>query len=409
MTNYASGTKLSDLSLAGDSPPAAASSSPTATIATAAPPPPPPTPVVRDASSRSNDEYLAQAIAEYEAGTIDQPLWLRALDLSGNSPEAAKPAYLRARAAALWVAKRNQQAAERPARRRRESTKEQPPRAERRRRRSRSKLLTLAVGALGFVAMVGGGLMILLSSNDAPRTIALDTKSPSSQLRGAAKSAAAKASESERVSASGDDFSKKVADLKAANNWNVLVLYAVEWTRKAPANANAWNELSMGYAKLRQFNDALEAAAKATQLAPQNPQAWQNLGEINMALQQPDRALLAYQQAVLLNERDVSSLVQVGLLNAQLDHWSEAKVAFAHVLEMNPLDVDALCGAGSIAQKEGRSKDADAITRQLKAADLRCRDTTVVVPVAVAAAPLAAPAGKNTPAGKNKPAPPAKR
>src|SRR4029434_4209564 len=228
MTNYASGTKLSDLSLAGDSPPAAASPSP-ATTTTAAPPPPPP--VVRDASSRSNDEYLAQAIAEYEAGAIDQPLWLRALDLSGNSPEAAKPAYLRARAAALWVAKRNQQAAERPTRRRRESTKEQPPRAERRRRRSRSKLLTLAVGALGFVAMAGGGLMIMLSSNDAPRTIALDTKSPS-QLRAASKSAAAKASEAERVSASGDDFSKKVADLKAANNWNVLVLYAVEWTRK---------------------------------------------------------------------------------------------------------------------------------------------------------------------------------
>ena len=407
MTNYASGAKFSDLSLAGDSPPAGATPTPTAPTTAAVPPPP--APVVRDAKSRSNDEYLAQAIAEYEAGTIDQPLWLRALDLSGSNPEAAKPAYLRARAAALWVAKRNQQAAERPTRRRRESTKEQPPpRAERRRRRSRSKRLTLAVGALGFVAMVGGGLMIMLSSNDAPRTIALDTKSPS-QLRATSRAAASKASESERVSASGDDFSKKVSDLKAANNWNVLVLYAVEWTRKAPANADAWNELAMGYAKLRQFNDALEAATKATQLAPQNPQAWQNLGEINLALQQPDRALVAYQQAVLLNERDVTSLVQVGLLNAQLDHFAEAKVAFAHVLEMNPLDVDALCGASSIAQKEGRSKDADAIARQLKAADLRCRDTTVVVPVAAAASPLAAPAAKNAPAPKNKPPLPAKR
>jgi hypothetical protein len=78
------------------------------------------------ASSRTNDEYLAQAIQEIDAGTIDQPLWLRALDLSGNNPEAAKPAYLRARAAALWVAKRNQQA-DKPARRRRTSTKEEPP------------------------------------------------------------------------------------------------------------------------------------------------------------------------------------------------------------------------------------------------------------------------------------------
>jgi hypothetical protein len=94
----------------------------------------------------------------------------------------------------------------------------------------------------------------------------------------------------------------------------------------------------------------------------------------------------------------LASLVQVGLLNAELGRLPEAKVAFAQVLEMNPLDVDALCGAGSIAQKEGRSKDADAFTRQLKAANLRCRDAAVVVPVAVAAAPAAAPAAKKKPA-----------
>jgi tetratricopeptide (TPR) repeat protein len=401
MTNYASGAKLADLTLAGDppaaTPPGAAGQPPVAV------PPlvtvPPPTAAVRLASSRSNDEYLAQAIQEFDAGTIDQPLWLRALDLSGNNPEAAKPAYLRARAAALWVAKRNQQA-DKPARHRRTSTKEEmPPPVKQSRRRSRSKKrVTLFVGAFGFVAMVVAGLLAMFSSNDLPSPTAEDTKLPPAQLRAASKPAAAKAGDSERVSASGDDFSRKVSDLKAAGNWNVLVLYAVEWARKAPTNADAWNELSMGYAKLRQFNEAQEAATKAAQLAPKNAQVWQNLGEINVMLRQPDAALSAYQQAVLLNERDVASLVQVGLLNAELGHLPEAKVALAHVLDMNPLDVDALCGAGSIAQKEGRAKDADAITRQLKAANLRCREATVVVPVAVAAAPAAAPAAKKKPA-----------
>jgi tetratricopeptide (TPR) repeat protein len=396
MTNYASGAKLSDLKLAGD-PPAANPSPPVSAF------PPsnvlPPTAVVQGVSSRSNDDYLAQAIQEFDAGTIDQPLWLRALDLSGNNPEAAKPGYLRARAAALWVAKRNQ-LADKPARSRRTSAKEQtPPPPERSRRRKRSKKsVTIFVGAFGFMAMAAAGLLAMFSSNDLPTSIAQDTKLPSAQQRAASKSAAAKAGDSERVSASGDDFSRKVSDLKAAGNWNVLVLYAVEWVRKAPTNADAWNELSMGYAKLRQFNEAQEAATKATQLAPKNAQAWQNLGEINVVLQQPEPALSAYQQAVLLNERDVASLVQVGSLNAQLGRLPEAKVAFAHVLDMNPLDVDALCGAGSIAQKEGRAKDADAITRQLKAAGLRCRDATVVVPVAVAAAPAAAPAAKKKPA-----------
>jgi len=402
MTNYASGAKLSDLSLAGD-PPAATPPPPSAGQQPVAAPPlaavPPPKAVVHGASSRSNDEYLAQAIQEFDAGTIDQPLWLRALDLSGNNPEAAKPAYLRARAAALWVAKRNQLAAK-PARRQRTSTKEQtPPPAKQSRRRSRSnKRVTLVVGAFGFIAIVVAGLLVTFSSSESPRAIVQDTKLSLSQMRAAAKAAAAKAGDAERVSASGDDFSRKVSELKAAGNWNVLVLYAVEWARKAPTNADAWNELSMGYVKLRQFKDAQEAATKATQLAPQNAQGWQNLGEINVVLQQPDAALSAYQQAVLLSERDLASLVQVGLLNAELGRLPEAKVAFAQVLEMNPLDVDALCGAGSIAQKEGRSKDADAFTRQLKAANLRCRDAAVVVPVAVAAAPAAAPAAKKKPA-----------
>src|SRR4030095_294417 len=109
---------------------------------------------------------------------------------------------------------------------------------------------------------------------------------------------------------------------------------------------------------------------------------------------------------MLWNQRDVTSLVQVGLLNAQLDHVSEAKVAFAHVLEMNPLDVDALCGAESIAQKEGRSKDADAIARQLKAGDLHCREPAVVVPVVAATVPAPSSAAKKKPVSPTAPLPP---
>ena len=75
------------------------------------------------------------------------------------------------------------------------------------------------------------------------------------------------------------------------------------------------------------------------------------------------------------------------MLNAELGRLPDAKAAFAQVLAMNPLDVDALCGTESIAQKEGRPKEAEAVARQLKAADLRCREAAVVMPVPTAAAP----------------------
>jgi tetratricopeptide (TPR) repeat protein len=383
MTNYAAGTKLSDLSLTIDP-------TPPKEVSPAAPPPlSAAIAAVRTGGTGNTDGYLAAASREYDAGNIDQALWAKALELADNNAEVAVSGYLRARAAALWVAKRNE-SVKKPSDARK-STRERKPKeapVARSRKRFISKRTMRIAGVLVVVVVVAAVVAMFIPS-DPPVRIAENT----SAVRAAPRKPAPPVSgESERVSASGDDFSRKVSELKAAGNWNVLVLYAVEWTRKAPGNPDAWNELAMGYVKLRQFSDAVEAATKATQLAPKNAQAWQNLGEINVTLQQPAAALAAYEHAVALNERDVASLVQVGMLHAELGHLPEAKVTFGQVLAMNPLDVDALCGSQSIAQKEGRSKDAEAMGRQLKASDLRCHDAAVVVPVAVTADPKKKPA-----------------
>ena len=86
-----------------------------------------------------------------------------------------------------------------------------------------------------------------------------------------------------------EDFARKIQEFKDAGNWNVLVLYAVEWTRKEPANPDAWREFGGGYLRMRQYDDALEATRKAVQMSPNDAQLWQNLGQINVALRQPVR------------------------------------------------------------------------------------------------------------------------
>jgi tetratricopeptide (TPR) repeat protein len=131
-----------------------------------------------------------------------------------------------------------------------------------------------------------------------------------------------------------------VRQLKEAGNWNVLVLYAAEWTRKEPDNAVAWNTLSIGYSKLRQYNDALDAAAKAVQLAPEDAVAWRNLGQINLAV----------------------------------DRVPEAGAAFARALTISPGDADARCGAAWVAQIQARPKDAGASARPIGPADGSCPD-----------------------------------
>jgi len=140
-----------------------------------------------------------------------------------------------------------------------------------------------------------------------------------------------------------------VRELKIAGNWNVLVLYANEWTRKEPNSAAAWRELSVGYANLQQFNDALDAATRAVQLAPQDALPWRNLGQINLTV----------------------------------DRLAEAAAAFGKALAINPDDADALCGATLVAQRQARPRDPAAVTRQVGPADGGCFDmsygTTTVV------------------------------
>ena len=131
-------------------------------------------------------------------------------------------------------------------------------------------------------------------------------------------------------------FGGKIQELKDAGNWNVLVLYASEWTRKQPANATAWKELAIGYSNMRQMDDALQAATKATELAPQDPAAWRMRAQVNVSLDQPEAALQAFEKAAALDDGDLTSWVQAGNLSTQLDRLPEARHAFDKVLAANP-------------------------------------------------------------------------
>jgi len=142
-----------------------------------------------------------------------------------------------------------------------------------------------------------------------------------------------------------------VRQLKDAGNWNVLVLYASEWTRKEPNNSAAWSELSFGYAKLRQFDDALVAAEKAVELSPQDGLLWRNLGHLNL----------------------------------HMERLPEAASAFDRALAVRSEDADAICGAASVAHKLGRTKDAEAMAGRLSSADGSCPGLSDAESVAVVA------------------------
>ena len=339
------------------------------------------------------DEFLAAATKEHQEGHVDTVLWTRALAQSGADESLAIAADLRARATALRLQTRDRRV-ERRARRARSlqdktmqdattqdtatrdtttrdtttrdaTTRDTTTRDTRTRKadaetypentaatvagvRLGSALPKLKYAVMAAVALVSVVAVVQLM---APPQESGSARPPSVSVAAASaeRSSPALPVESEQPiagSANGgtnqDDarpsLEVRVQQLKDAGNWNVLVLYASEWTRKEPGNATAWTELSIGYANLRQFNDALGAAERAVALSPQDARLWRNLGHLNL----------------------------------DLERLPEAGSAFDRLLALSSEDADALCGAAMVAQRLGRTKDTDAIARRAKAADGGC-------------------------------------
>jgi tetratricopeptide (TPR) repeat protein len=161
------------------------------------------------------------------------------------------------------------------------------------------------------------------------------------------------------------ELKASVQRLKDAGNWNVFVLHASKWTREEPGNATAWNELSAGYVRLHQLDDALSAATKAAELSPEDVALWRNVGHLNLTL----------------------------------ERLPEAGAAFARVLAANSEDTDALCGSALAAHGSGRVKDAFAFAGRVKAAGGSCQGLSDGESVAVV---VKAP-------GSSKPASPVRR
>jgi tetratricopeptide (TPR) repeat protein len=328
----------------------------------------------RDLRMTTADEFLATAAKEYEAGTIDRVLWRQAADEHGRDVSLVIAAYLRARATALEARHQPAESAEiklrgagsnRDAKARKIETEpsEEPESTDPARGNPRvvsQKIVYTVGGAVAFVAAAAivylvvslrhsesiqpPGTATAASSADRPASpVLVKSTQPMASSRGANEGGA-------------DALAATVRELKIAGNWNVLVLYANEWTRKDPNNATAWRELSVGYANLQQFNDALDAATKAVQLAPQDALPWRNLGQINLTV----------------------------------DRLPEAAVAFGKALAVNSDDADARCGAALVAQRQAQPKDPTAVTRRVGPADGGCFDMSFGDTAAVSARTSAA-------------------
>ena len=312
----------------------------------------------RDLRITTADEFLIAAAKEYQDRQIDQALWRRAVDQCGGDTASVIPAYLRARATALKLLQKEDERS-----RKRADSAGTAGGASDRRMESEASLESVSKKIAGApprdarpgIKYAAAGAAMFAFIVAVAWLIASPRENESVRLPGAAAVPAPsrsapptpRGSDQPVVRATTQDsleppLEVRIQELKKAGNWNILVLYAFEWTRKDPKNAAAWHELSVGYANLRQFGDALDAARKAVELAPEGSSLWSNLGRVNLAVQR----------------------------------LPEAAIAFDRALALSPDDPDALCGAASVAQRQGRPNDAEALARRVQSADGGCPDAS---------------------------------
>lgn len=346
------------------------------------------------AKSAAADPLMAEALREYQNGNIDLPLWTRAIAQHEGDQSQAAAAYLRARATALKLERRHRRVADPappvraavPSARvvaspRDDDDDDYALRKTQHRAQTMRKYAMMAA-PVAIALVIGVWWMVATNDRDSAQA------SLNSASTAAATKAATAAAEGPWVAhvTKEDDpgtyFAGKILDLKSAGNWNVLVLFASEWTRKQPGSALAWKELSLGYTNMRQYNDALEAGIKATQHAPNDPLMWRNLAQVNLDLKEPEAALKAFERAAALDPVDVFVQLQVGTLSTQLGRLPQARTAFEQALAADPDNPDALCGTVAIAQRQGRGKDAEAMAKQLRGTEQKCRDVPGAVAVA---------------------------
>ncbi|HKE38408.1 MAG TPA: tetratricopeptide repeat protein [Casimicrobiaceae bacterium] len=387
MAKYGHGLRASDLSLVDMADPEADSRAAVSV---------PPGVTENAAAIPAIDRFLAEAERELETGQLDQPLWAHAVVQAGGDEKLARPAYLKARATALRLEMRNRRAL-RVARRERAISSANGSLAGGSGRGATEKYgftgltrtqLAWLTGILSFL-LVAAALIAFRTGGQPQQLVAASAARPAAQPKPGA--AAAGTGPGATGAIAREDFEARVQELKEAGNWNVLVLYAAEWTRNHPTNAQAWKELSVGYSRMRQFSDALEAATKAVEMAPRDAALWRNLGQVNLALNDQPAALSAFEKAVELDTQDVPSLVQVGVLHLQLGGLPNARSALNKALAISPGDTDALCALSSVAQREGRAKEAEALASQVNSSGGRCRDLTPGESTTVSAAKAAKP------------------
>lgn len=150
---------------------------------------------------------------------------------------------------------------------------------------------------------------------------------------------------------------------------------AMEKYRKAieldPDNANAYRYLgvTLGDARLRRLDEAVEALEKATKLDPLNPHVQGNLGRFLSMTGEYDRAVRALEKAREIDPENVDVICNLAQVAQRRGNPEHAEGLFRRAIELAPDNADVRVSLGIALSEQGKLELAqEAFTAVLREA-----------------------------------------
>jgi predicted O-linked N-acetylglucosamine transferase (SPINDLY family) len=150
---------------------------------------------------------------------------------------------------------------------------------------------------------------------------------------------------------------KAAAALQSGDLARAAMLAARE-TQRRPANAFAWEVLSLATYRRGSMEAAVAAAAQAAALSPDVPGRHANLGVILRAAGQPQAAEQAYRAAIGIDPDFAAAHQNLGNLLMDRDRLVEAESSLNEALRLAPTVFEARRSLGLVFQRTGRLPEA---------------------------------------------------
>lgn len=133
---------------------------------------------------------------------------------------------------------------------------------------------------------------------------------------------------------------------------------AAERTRHAPADAAAWEVLSVACFRRGLLDPAIDAAGRAARLTPHQASRHANLGVILRAAGQVEAAERAYGAALLVDPAFASAHHNLGNLRLDQGRLHDAEASLREALRLQPGQAEAWRSLGMVLQRGGRLEEA---------------------------------------------------